>query len=117
MTSATRLAVHTSPRKPYASAPLANKSGICAFCCALSRGLTPVGGWALRASTPPSRPRLIPCLTAPLLTPNPCAILFCDQPCSLSCQARLRRSSRQSAFFGAPIPPILPPFTSLCRDQ
>src|SRR5437868_4624889 len=28
---------------------------------------------------------------------------FCCQPCSFNFQARLRRSSRQSAFLGAPI--------------
>ena len=97
ITSATRLAVQTSPRNPYASAPLANKAGICAFCSAVNRGLTPLGGCALRASSPPSRPRLIQWLTAPSLTPKAAAMSFCCQPSSSSFHARFRRSSRQSA--------------------
>src|SRR6266487_5817328 len=97
MTTVTRLAVHTSPRKPYASAPLANNAGSCAFCSALSRGFTPWGGCALRASIPPARPRLSHWLTAPSLTPKATAMSFCFHPCSFRFQARLRRSSRQSA--------------------
>src|SRR6266567_3459020 len=58
MTSATRRAVHTSPRKPYACAPLVSNWEICAFCSVVSRGIIPSGGCALRASTPPLRPRL-----------------------------------------------------------
>src|SRR6266566_5156480 len=107
MTSATRRAVQTSPRKPYVSAPFAKSWGICAFCSSVKRGFIPCGGCALRASTPCSRPRLSQWLTAPSLTPRATAMSFCFQPCSFKLQARLRRSSRQSAFLGAPMPPSL----------
>jgi hypothetical protein len=40
-------------------------------------------------------------------SPSATAMFFCFHPCSFKLQARLRRSSRQSAFFGAPIPPNL----------
>jgi hypothetical protein len=56
-----------------------------------------------RASSPPSRPRFIHWLTAPSLPPHAFAMSFCFHPCCFSFQACLRRSSRQSAFFGAPI--------------
>jgi hypothetical protein len=46
ITSVTLLAVHTSPRNPYDSAPLANSAGICAFWSVFNRGLTPLGGCA-----------------------------------------------------------------------
>src|SRR5260221_14179422 len=48
-------------------------------------------------------------------SPSASAMPFCLQPCSFRVQARLRRSSCQSAFLGAPMPPkfnilyLLPP--------
>jgi hypothetical protein len=108
MTSATRRAVQTSPRKPYASAPFAKSWGICAFCSSVKRSFIPCGGCALRASTPCSRPRQEPVADGSFAhTPSATAISFCFQPCSFKLQARLRRSSRQSAFLGAPMPPSL----------
>ncbi len=50
-------------------------------------------------------------------SPSASAMPFCLQPCSFRVQARLRRSSCQSAFLGAPMPPIVSYFTCPCRDQ
>ncbi len=45
------------------------------------------------------------------------AMSFCCQPSSFSFHARFRRSSRQSAFFGAPMPSIVSYLSSFCRWQ
>jgi len=53
MTCATRAAVQTSPRKPYASAPCDNNSGSWSRCCAVNFDAAPVCGRAARLSSPP----------------------------------------------------------------
>ncbi len=50
-------------------------------------------------------------------SPSASAMSFCLQPYSFRVQARLRRSSRQSAFLGAPMPPSLTYFTCFRRGQ
>src|SRR5258708_12134138 len=66
--SATRLQVHTCPRKPYASGPRSTRAGSWASCAALRRGCRPGAGWRRNPSTPCSRPRLSHWLTAPAVT-------------------------------------------------
>src|SRR5260370_18583663 len=45
MTAATRLPVHTCPRKPYASGPSSTRAGSWASCSVLRRGCRPGAGW------------------------------------------------------------------------
>jgi hypothetical protein len=99
MTSATRGRVHTSPRNPYASAPLANKVGSSANCSSLSRRFGPPALRLYSALTPALLALLSHWLTAPGVTPKASAILLCFHPCCLSSQARSRRASRQSCGF------------------
>src|SRR5215217_4994384 len=97
MTMATLSHVHTSPRKPCASAPRCRSSGTLARCSSLKRGRAPGAGRRLRASTPPpSRARFIHWLTAPLLTPRASAMRCWDHPSCLSSKALRRLPSRQS---------------------
>src|SRR5215213_7415961 len=97
MTMATLSHVHTSPRKPCASAPRCRSSGTLARCSSLKRGRAPGAGRRLRASTPPpSRARFIHWLTAPLLTPRASAMRCWDHHSCLSSQALRRLPSRQS---------------------
>lgn len=96
ITDATRRRVQTSPRKPKASAPWANKAGSLWNWASLRRGLGPPPLRCRKASTPPSRAWRIHWLTAPLLTPNASAMSDCFQPFCLSSHARIRRISRQS---------------------
>jgi hypothetical protein len=123
MTAATRLRVHTSPRKPYACAPFSNKAGILLFCAWLNRDLAPGAGRRLSASfPPPSRARFIHWLTAPGVTPSASAISFCFQPCCLSSHARRRRYSRTSlvssvSFMGLFYPVSPRKFKNLCSRQ
>jgi len=117
-TSATRAAVQTSPRNPCACAPRASSVGICARCSGLRRAVMPGGGRRTSASTPPtSGARFSHWLTAPALTPNAAAMAFCRQPCCFKAPARLRRSSRQSAFGGTPRSPVYHGFSSPRRGQ
>src|SRR5215216_6094606 len=97
MTMATLSHVHTSPRKPCASAPRSRSSGTLARCSSLRRGRAPGAGRRFRAcAPPPSRARFIHWLTAPLLTPRASAIRCWDHPCCLSSKALKRLPSRQS---------------------
>ena len=96
ITSATREQVHISPRKPNASAPLFNSSGIRARCSCVKRGVGPGGLRVRNASTPPSLARFSHWLIAPCVTPNASAMRYCFQPFWCSSQARKRRASRQS---------------------
>ena len=96
MTCATRAAVQTSPRKPYASAPCDNNSGSWSRCCAVNFDAAPVCGRAARLSSPPVETRVIHWLTAPLVTPKASAISWCVQPSCLRSRARHRRRSFQS---------------------
>ncbi len=84
MTSATRLQVHTWPRKPYASGPRSTRAGSWANCSALRRGCRPGAGWRRNPSTPCSRPRLSHWLTAPAVTPRAAAMSFFQLPGTLS---------------------------------
>src|SRR5215207_2160791 len=96
ITSATLAHVHTSPRKPYASAPRSRSSGTLARCSSLRRGAAPGGGLCLKPCTPSSLARFIHWLTAPSVTPRASAICVCFQPRSFSSKARKRLPSRQS---------------------
>src|SRR6266508_169163 len=96
MTSVTRRAVQTSPRKPKAAAPRASSTGKWASCCGVSLDDGPGGGRWRNAATPPVRPRLTHWLTAPSVTPSAAAMAHCFQPSCLRSQARSRRPSRQS---------------------
>src|SRR5215212_8704045 len=97
MTMATLSHVHTSPRKPCASAPRSRSSGTLARCSSLRRGRAPGAGRRFKASAPPpSRARFIHWLTAPLLTPRASAMCCWDHPCCLSSKALKRLPSRQS---------------------
>src|SRR5215218_3479309 len=97
MTMATLSHVHTSPRKPCASAPRSRSSGTLARCSSLRRGRAPGAGRRFKASAPPpSRTRFIHWLTAPLLTPRASAMRCWDHPSCLSSKALRRLPSRQS---------------------
>src|SRR5579884_4381038 len=91
MSVATRLVVHTSPRKPYASAPCANSVGNWVRCSAVNFGVGPGGMRTHSASGPPSRARLSHWLTAPSVTPKAWAIARPVQPAWCNAQARSRR--------------------------
>lgn len=96
ITQATRAAVQTSPRKPYASAPWDKNSGSRCFCSGVSLGVAPFRGRACKPSSPYSCTRCIHWLMAPFVTPKASAISSCVQPSRLSSSARHRRSSFQS---------------------
>jgi len=96
ITRATRAAVQTSPRKPYASAPWDKNSGSSCFCSEESFGVAPLRGRARNPLSPYSCTRRIHWLTAPFVTPKASAISSCVQPSRLSSSARHRRCSFQS---------------------
>src|ERR671932_2919220 len=96
ISTATRLRVQRSPRKPCASAPSRSHARTWLCCSAESRGRPP-GALRRRSASgpPPSRARRIHWHTAPEVTPRAAAISLCRQPCSCSSHARKRRPSRQ----------------------
>src|SRR5205823_14991042 len=98
MTVATRAHVHTSPRKPYASAPSASSSGNKARSAGESLGGAPTCGRPSKPALPSSRTALIHLLTARLETPRASAISSCVQSARLSSNARYRRLSFQSGM-------------------
>jgi hypothetical protein len=81
ITLPTRGHVHTSPRKPYASAPWDNKSGSRCFWSIVNSAGRPVCGLACKADQPDCAARLSHWLTAPFDTPKARAISSCFQPC------------------------------------
>lgn len=89
ITLATRPWVHTSPRKPKCSAPLANNSGSPVHWSSLSRGLGPPPRRWRNPSTPSSLARFTHWLTAPVVTPSTSAISFCFKPFLLQSPALL----------------------------
>ena len=92
-----RVQVHTSPRKPYASAPAANISSKSSQSPVVSRGGAPDRGRGHNPASPYSCTLAIHWLTAPLVTPKASAIRCCFQPCCFRTRARHRRASCQSA--------------------
>ena len=80
MTVATRGAVQTSPRKPWASAPRSSSPGIRARWASVRRGGRPGGGRRRRAATPLRLARLSHWLIAPAVTPSAAAMALCVQP-------------------------------------
>src|SRR5215472_5178176 len=104
-----RAQVQTSPRNPYASAPLANSSGKRRNSRPFSRGGAPDRRRARSPSAPYSRTLAIHWLTAPLVTPSAWAICCCCQPCCLRASACHRRASCQSEGVGSPF--AMPPLT------
>jgi len=93
MTCPTRRHVHTSPVKPYASAPCDNKSGSSHKSCLLIRRGAPDRGCAANPARPASRAVFNHWLTAPRVTPNAAAMSHALQPCSCIAIARYRRAS------------------------
>lgn len=120
ITAAIRPQVHTSPRKPYASAPWRSKSGSCCNSAAVNSGGRPVCGRAAKAFTPSRSTMCNHWLTAPLLTPNAVAIACERQPACFNSQARRRRASFQSWGRGCVLMPpyFLQPekFSKFCND-
>lgn len=96
ITTATRGAVQTLPRKPWASAPWERRTGIWARWSALKREGGPGAMRRRKDSLPPSRARFSHWLIAPSVTPNARAMARCFQPCWANSQARKRRHSRRS---------------------
>jgi len=117
ITLATREQVHSSPRNPKLSAPRSRMSGSFWRSALLKRKGRPDLGCSWRAASPPSWPRLIHWLTAPLVTPNASAISFCIQPVWYKVQARLRRSVFQFVDLSFTMWSIRPRFNYLCKDQ
>jgi len=119
MTATTRLHVHTWPRKPSAAAPRSSKAGSWARCSGVSFDGRPEAGCARSpSSTPSTRARVSPWLTAPDVTPKAAAICVCFQPACFSSQARRRRPSRPSSRVCAVfMTPVYPTFSNKHRCQ
>lgn len=96
ITLAMRAHVQTSPRKPYAGAPCARKSGKRASCCFDNLGMAPKWGRASKPASPSSRTLCIHLLTDLSETLRRSAISSRVQPSRLSSSARYRRTCFQS---------------------
>ena len=95
MTFLTRGQVHTSPRKPYASAPWDSNSGIRCFSAEVSSGSRPLCGRERSAFSPCLSTTPNHWLTAPLVTPKAMAMSVGLQPLRFSLSACNRRCSFQ----------------------
>src|ERR671922_2945408 len=98
MTRAIRAQVQTSPRNPYASAPMASSAGSKANSSAASLGVAPGWGRACNPALPSSRTTFIHCLTARVEISRASAISSWVHPACLSSTARYRRFSFQSTL-------------------
>src|SRR5919198_96378 len=98
MTRAIRAQVQTSPRNPYASAPMVSSAGSKANSSAASLAVAPGWGRACNPALPSSRTTFIHCLTARVETSRASAISSWVHPACLSSTARYRRFSFQSTL-------------------
>ena len=113
ISSATRAAVHSSVRQPWALAPLSSRPSSSPSCSAARRGVGP--GWGLAASLSGSSPgELQPGVdggaSARRGSGRPRSG---DSPCSTSSTARRRRRSSSSAVPMGLIPSVRPEPTDL----